>query len=205
MCPEQAADIVRIVGIGRNEYIATMNKCKAKKLLWRMNKAVVREHLPTEPLELTKQTWWTAHVVNLGEPFELLRTPELRVILFCSIIIVDEAWDRNRCFLQRRLLTACSCKPLLAPDSVKREFFAAWLACTSRSPCHTTCCSTAIGIPGMMHVSRSVRVPICASQPRLIQHMPPIISVSTFQKIQTLRCTLWNRQIWVLNPQGPKC
>jgi hypothetical protein len=67
MCLRQAADIVRIVGIGRNEYIATMNKCKAKKLLWRMNKAVVKEHLPVEPLELTKQPWWTAHVVNLGE------------------------------------------------------------------------------------------------------------------------------------------
>lgn len=63
----QAADIVRIVGIGRNEYIATMNKCKAKKLLWRMNKAVVKEHLPTEPLEFLKQPWWIAHVVNLGE------------------------------------------------------------------------------------------------------------------------------------------
>lgn len=63
----QAADIVRIVGIGRNEYIATMNKCKAKKLLWRMNKAVVKEHLPTEPLEFNKQPWWIAHVVNLGE------------------------------------------------------------------------------------------------------------------------------------------
>ncbi len=67
MFHKQAADIVRIVGIGRNEYIATMNKCKAKKLLWRMNKAVVKEHLPTEPLELSKQPWWTAHVVNLGE------------------------------------------------------------------------------------------------------------------------------------------
>ncbi|KAK9917406.1 hypothetical protein WJX75_004000 [Coccomyxa subellipsoidea] len=75
-----AADIVRIVGIGRNEYIATMNKCKAKKLLWRMNKAVVKEHLPVEPLELTKQPWWTAHVVNLGEvEFRNLAPTELAV------------------------------------------------------------------------------------------------------------------------------
>ncbi|CAL8463740.1 g3274 [Coccomyxa elongata] len=73
-----AADIVRIVGIGRNEYIATMNKCKAKKLLWRMNKAVVKEHLPTEPLEIVKQPWWIAHVVNLGEvEFRSLAPTEL--------------------------------------------------------------------------------------------------------------------------------
>ena len=66
LVPKQAADIVRIVGIGRNEYIATMNKCKGKKLLWRVNKAIVREHLPPEPLPLDTQPWWIAHVVNLG-------------------------------------------------------------------------------------------------------------------------------------------
>ena len=63
----QAADIVRLVGIGRNEYIATMNKCKAKKLLWRVNRSIVKEHLPTEQLETEKQDWWIAHVVNIGE------------------------------------------------------------------------------------------------------------------------------------------
>ncbi|BDA48371.1 Protein FAM91A1 [Coccomyxa sp. Obi] len=73
-----AADIVRHVGIGRNEYIATMNKCKAKKLLWRMNKAVVKEHLPTEPQDVVKQPWWIAHVVNLGEvEFRSLAPTEL--------------------------------------------------------------------------------------------------------------------------------
>ena len=62
----QAADIVRLVGIGRNEYIATMNKCKAKKLLWRVNRAIVKDLLPTEQLETEKQDWWIAHVVNIG-------------------------------------------------------------------------------------------------------------------------------------------
>ena len=62
----QAADIVRLVGIGRNEYIATMNKCKAKKLLWRVNRAIVKDLLPTEQLDTEKQDWWTAHVVNIG-------------------------------------------------------------------------------------------------------------------------------------------
>ena len=57
-----------MVGIGRNEYIATLNKCKAKKLLWRVNRAIAREHLPAEPLRLAKCDWWIAHVVNLGTP-----------------------------------------------------------------------------------------------------------------------------------------
>ena len=39
LCHYQAADILRVVGIGRNQYIDLMNQCKAKKLLWRINKA----------------------------------------------------------------------------------------------------------------------------------------------------------------------
>ena len=31
--PTQAADIVHVVGIGRNEYINLMNQCKARKLV----------------------------------------------------------------------------------------------------------------------------------------------------------------------------
>ena len=64
----QAADVVKVVGIGRNEYIATLNKCKAKKLLWRVNRAIARELLPAEPLKLVKDDWWIAHVVNLSAP-----------------------------------------------------------------------------------------------------------------------------------------
>ena len=58
---------MHIVGIGRNEYIATMNKCKAKKLLWRVNKSIAKEFLPTEPLTMELQPWWQVGVVNLGE------------------------------------------------------------------------------------------------------------------------------------------
>ena len=64
----QAADIVQLVGIGRNEYIAIMNKCKAKKLLWRVNKSIAKEYLPVTPLDLNMQPWWTVGVVNLSKP-----------------------------------------------------------------------------------------------------------------------------------------
>ena len=57
---------MRVVGVGRNEYIAIMNKCKAKKLIWRMNKSVVKDYLPTEPLDLDAQPWWGVNTVNLG-------------------------------------------------------------------------------------------------------------------------------------------
>jgi len=62
----QAADIVQQVGIGRNEYIAIMNKCKAKKLLWRVNKSIAKEFLPVTPLDINMQPWWTVGIVNLS-------------------------------------------------------------------------------------------------------------------------------------------
>ncbi|KAL3158901.1 hypothetical protein ABBQ32_011616 [Trebouxia sp. C0010 RCD-2024] len=79
-----AADIVQLVGIGRNEYIAIMNKCKAKKLLWRVNKSIAKEYLPVTPLDLNMQPWWTVAVVNLSEQEHRALSPEeLKVCQDC--------------------------------------------------------------------------------------------------------------------------
>lgn len=43
-----------------------MNQCKAKKLLWRMNKSVARDLLPSEPLAVQVQPWHLCCVVNLS-------------------------------------------------------------------------------------------------------------------------------------------
>jgi hypothetical protein len=61
-----AADIIRLLGIGRNEYIAKLNACNEKKLLWRMNKSIAKEHLPTEPVNIKLAGWWRVHAVNLS-------------------------------------------------------------------------------------------------------------------------------------------
>jgi hypothetical protein len=55
------------MGIGRNEYIATMVQAKSKKLMWRMNKGIVKDLLPQSPLNIQIDSWWLVHVVNLGE------------------------------------------------------------------------------------------------------------------------------------------
>ncbi|PSC69009.1 puromycin-sensitive aminopeptidase isoform X1 [Micractinium conductrix] len=62
-----AADIVRIMGIGRNEYISVMVQAKSKKLMWRMNRGIVKDLLPQAPLNIQIDPWWVVHVVNLGE------------------------------------------------------------------------------------------------------------------------------------------
>lgn len=62
-----AADAVRVVGVGRNEYIAIMVQAKSKKLLWRMNKGIVKDLLPSEPKVMEPEPWWTINLVNLSE------------------------------------------------------------------------------------------------------------------------------------------
>jgi hypothetical protein len=62
-----AADILRLIGIGRNEYIAKLNACNEKKLLWRVNKSIAKEHLPTEPLDVKMMGWWRVHNVSLSK------------------------------------------------------------------------------------------------------------------------------------------
>lgn len=67
-----AADAVRVVGVGRNEYIAIMVQAKSKKLLWRMNKGIVKDLLPSEPKVMEPEPWWTVNLVNLSEFFTLI-------------------------------------------------------------------------------------------------------------------------------------
>jgi len=75
-----AADAVRVVGIGRNEYISVMQQAKSKKLLWRMNKGIVKDLLPEEPRPPAPEPWWTLHLVNLGEvEYRSLTKPEVDV------------------------------------------------------------------------------------------------------------------------------
>jgi FAM91 N-terminus len=62
-----AADGVRVVGVGRNEYIAAMVAAKSKRLMWRMNRGGVREYLPRFPRDPAPEPWWALHVVNLTE------------------------------------------------------------------------------------------------------------------------------------------
>ena len=62
-----AADALKVVGVGRNEYIDIMQRAKSKKLLWRVNKGLVRDFLPDLPKQLNPAPWWRVCVVNLGE------------------------------------------------------------------------------------------------------------------------------------------
>jgi hypothetical protein len=51
-----------------------MEKCKSKKLLWRVNKSYARELLPRDPLLVQVLPWHIMSVVNMGEHPTTCRT-----------------------------------------------------------------------------------------------------------------------------------
>jgi hypothetical protein len=72
---------VRVLAIGRNEYIALLNECKGRRIMWRINRAgVVRELLPTAPVDVRPEPWWRVACVNVGaRPAS------------CAVIVVESA------------------------------------------------------------------------------------------------------------------
>ncbi|KAF8748891.1 hypothetical protein HU200_012818 [Digitaria exilis] len=76
-----AADALRITGVGRNEFIDIMNKCRSKKIMWKLNKSIAKELLPTEPADLAIEPWWGVRFVNFTlEEFKKLSEDETSAI-----------------------------------------------------------------------------------------------------------------------------
>lgn len=48
---------LRLLGIGRNEYIELMNQCRSGKKLFR-RKSVCKNLLPVKPVKVTIEPWW---------------------------------------------------------------------------------------------------------------------------------------------------
>ncbi|CAI5473041.1 unnamed protein product [Closterium sp. Yama58-4] len=75
-----AADALRETGIGRNQFIDIMNRARAK-LMWRVNRGIVKDMLPLEPVPFPIQPWWLVCVVNLtADEYRRLTEEELSVI-----------------------------------------------------------------------------------------------------------------------------
>ncbi|KAL5101673.1 hypothetical protein RYX36_006000 [Vicia faba] len=76
-----AADALRLTGIGRNEFIDIMNKCRSKKIMWKLNKSIAKEHLPTQPVDFPVEPWWGVCLVNFTlEEFKKLSNEETAVV-----------------------------------------------------------------------------------------------------------------------------
>lgn len=76
-----AADALRLTGIGRNEFIDIMNKCRSKKIMWKLNKSIAKESLPTHPVDFAIEPWWGVCLVNFTlEEFKKLSEEESATI-----------------------------------------------------------------------------------------------------------------------------
>uniref|UniRef100_A0A7N0UKX9 Protein FAM91A1 n=1 Tax=Kalanchoe fedtschenkoi TaxID=63787 RepID=A0A7N0UKX9_KALFE len=76
-----AADALRLTGVGRNEFIDIMNKCRSKKIMWKLNKSIAKELLPTQPVDFAIDPWWGVCLVNFTlEEFKKLSEEEMATI-----------------------------------------------------------------------------------------------------------------------------
>ncbi|KAF2071177.1 hypothetical protein CYY_007512 [Polysphondylium violaceum] len=53
-----AVDCIRVLEIGRNQYIDLMNKCRSKGFLFKKKRDVIKGLLPTKSLEKNTDYWW---------------------------------------------------------------------------------------------------------------------------------------------------
>ncbi|KAL5231844.1 hypothetical protein ABZP36_030620 [Zizania latifolia] len=76
-----AADALRITGVGRNEFIDIMNKCRSKKIMWKLSKSIAKELLPGLPADIAIEPWWGVRFVNFTlEEFKKLSEEETSAI-----------------------------------------------------------------------------------------------------------------------------
>ncbi|EFA83323.1 FAM91 family protein [Heterostelium album PN500] len=58
-----AVDCLRMLGVGRNQYIDMMNKCRTKGFLFKKKKDVIKSLLPSRTMEKSIEYWW---ILNAG-------------------------------------------------------------------------------------------------------------------------------------------
>ncbi|GAA6096838.1 protein FAM91A1 isoform X1, partial [Tachysurus ichikawai] len=56
---------LRLLGIGRNQYIDLMNQCRSSKKFFRRKSA--RDLLPAKPVEISVEPWWVAQTGYITE------------------------------------------------------------------------------------------------------------------------------------------
>ncbi|XP_013401437.1 protein FAM91A1 [Lingula anatina] len=60
-----AADCLRLLGIGRNQYIELMNQCRSSKKFFRKKSA--KDLVPLQPIDINIEPWWTVQAGYITE------------------------------------------------------------------------------------------------------------------------------------------
>ncbi|EGT39572.1 hypothetical protein CAEBREN_29785, partial [Caenorhabditis brenneri] len=83
-----AADAVRLLGIGRNQYIDLMNQTRSNRKFLRRSKTA-RELLPQKPAKLTIESWWMTNVGAILESYVKTLSEEEKQV-------IDKLLDENK-------------------------------------------------------------------------------------------------------------
>ncbi|KYQ90141.1 FAM91 family protein [Tieghemostelium lacteum] len=76
-----AVDCLRILDIGRNQYIDLMNKSRSKGYLFKKKRDVIRSLLPMKSLEKNMDYWWTLHLGHsMPEEERQCNNPEFEIL-----------------------------------------------------------------------------------------------------------------------------
>ncbi|XP_075525243.1 protein FAM91A1 isoform X1 [Dermacentor variabilis] len=82
-----AADCLRLLGIGRNQYIDLMNRCRSSKKFFTVRRKSVRDLLPTKPVpDIPIEPWW---YINVGYVTE----DDIKVVSTGEKTVIDKVID----------------------------------------------------------------------------------------------------------------
>ncbi|KAH6922838.1 hypothetical protein HPB50_019840 [Hyalomma asiaticum] len=82
-----AADCLRLLGIGRNQYIDLMNRCRSSKKFFTVRRKSVRDLLPTKPVsDIPIEPWW---YINVGYVTE----DDIKVVSAAEKAVIDKVID----------------------------------------------------------------------------------------------------------------
>ncbi|XP_077496728.1 protein FAM91A1 [Amblyomma americanum] len=82
-----AADCLRLLGIGRNQYIDLMNRCRSSKKFFTVRRKSVRDLLPSKPVsDMPIEPWW---YINVGYVTE----DDIKVVSASEKAVIDKVID----------------------------------------------------------------------------------------------------------------
>lgn len=82
-----AADCLRLLGIGRNEYIDLMNQCRSGRKLFRRKN--IKDLLPVKPIDIHIEPWW---IVEIGYIVE----EDMKIVSQAEKEIIDRIIDYGK-------------------------------------------------------------------------------------------------------------
>lgn len=83
--------------VGSSSYCTFLliTACGVQKIMWKLNKAIARDMLPSVPVDFLIEPWWTVSIVNLTiEEFRVSLKDSLMLDIFCTSL--REGFGRNR-------------------------------------------------------------------------------------------------------------